>query len=79
MKFKCPICGGPLGYERSDDGLYIAKIIEDDKGDLDLFEIHNKSNGYDLIYCIDHKLSHIIPYDLRERLLKLINRKLYSN
>jgi len=72
MNFKCPICGGPLGYERSDDGILVNKITERDNGETDVYEICNKSNGYELVFCWDHKLSHKIPEDLYDNVLTFI-------
>jgi len=71
MDFKCPICGGPLGYERVDDGMIINKITDDGK-EVDIKEIHNKSNGYELIFCWDHRLTHRISRDIIEKTLALI-------
>lgn len=74
MRYMCPICGGPLGHERVDDGMIINKIT--DLGDkIDIYEVHNKSNGYDLVYCWNHRLSHRIPDDLKDATLDLIRRQ----
>ena len=72
MRFTCPICGGPLGYERVDDGMIINKITELDNGETDVYEIHNKSNGYELVFCWDHKFSHKIPDALKDNVLTFI-------
>jgi len=69
--YKCPVCDGPLGHEKVDDGMIINKITDDGKT-VSIKEIHNKSNGYDLIFCWNHRLSHKIPSDIRVRTLDLI-------
>lgn len=74
MKYRCPICNGALGHERVDDGIIISKITEDGNN-LEIKELVNKSNGYDLVFCWDHKLSHIIPNPLKDKVLDLIWNK----
>ena len=72
--YRCPVCQGPLGYERLDDGMLINKITDSMNDAVDIFEVHNKSNGYDLVFCWNYRLSHKIPDDLRDATLDLIRR-----
>lgn len=72
MIYKCPICNGPLGHERVDDGMIINKITEKNDGEIDIMEVHNKSDGYDLVFCWNHRLSHKIPTDICDKVLDLI-------
>lgn len=72
--YKCSICQGPLGYERLDDGMLINKITDSMDDAVNIVEVHNKSNGYDLVFCWDHRLVHKIPDDLRDATLDLMRR-----
>jgi len=72
MKYICPVCKGPLGYERMDDGMIINKITELGKCGYFAYETHNKSNGYELVFCWNHKLSHKIPDALKDDVLTFI-------
>jgi len=75
IKYCCPICKGPLLYEKSIDRFQIVKIIDLGDNNLNLDILHNKSNDYELVFCQSHKYVHIIPKDFRDEIITLIREK----
>ena len=63
-EFKCPVCGGKIGYKRVDDQERVVVVNQD--GSIDEV-IEGKSDGYTQWVCITDK-NHVLPSEFIKEL-----------